>query len=61
MINAVQETWRQLDSGADANVAAEAAKKVGAFSGAMPPNLIQMMNHYGLNRWLVIKAAMNFS
>lgn len=52
MINAIQEARRQLDAGADATTTLAAAKKVGAFSGAMRPNLFNLLNHVGINRWL---------
>ena len=54
MINAIQEARRQLDAGADAPKALAAAKKVGAFSGAMRPNLSNLLNHVGVNKWLGI-------
>ncbi len=54
MINAIQEARRQLDAGSDGTTTLAAAKKVGAFSGAMRPNLCNLLNHVGINRWLGI-------
>lgn len=54
MINAIQEIRRQLDNGASPENALKAAKQVGAFSGAMRPNLINLLDHVGINRWLGI-------
>ena len=56
MINAVQEARRQLDAGADVTQTLIAAKKIGAFSGAMRPNLVNLLNHVGINRWLEIES-----
>lgn len=56
MVNAIQEARRQLDAGADATSTLAAAKKVGAFSGSMRPNLISLLDHVGINRWLGISS-----
>jgi hypothetical protein len=56
LVNAVQEARKQLDLGADASTVLAAAKRVGAFSGAMRPNLVNLMDHVGLNRWLNIES-----
>jgi len=52
MVNALRECRRQLLAGASADDALKAAKQTGAFSGAMRPNLIALMNAIGLDRWL---------
>jgi hypothetical protein len=52
MLNALREARRQLDRGTDPAAAAQAAKQVGAFSGAMRPNLVGLLDGIGLNRWL---------
>lgn len=54
MINAIQEARRQIDAGSDASITLAAAKKVGAFSGPMRPNLVNLLDHIGINRWLGI-------
>jgi hypothetical protein len=50
--NAMREAQRQLAAGASADAAHVAAKRTGAFSGAMRPNLIALLDHIGLNHWL---------
>lgn len=52
MVNALRECRRQLQSGASPEVALKAAKQTGAFSGAMRPNLIALMDAIGLQHWL---------
>lgn len=52
MVNAIREARRQLDNGASNVQAMIAAKKTGAFSGAMRPNLVALLDSIGLNRWL---------
>lgn len=52
MVNALRECRRQLQAGASNEAALKAAKQTGAFSGAMRPNLIALMDAIGLNRWL---------
>lgn len=54
MMNALREAKRQLDSGADHLSALSAAKKTGAFSGSMRPNLVAMLDCVGVNCWLGI-------
>ena len=54
MINAIKEARRQLDGGTDASAALMAAKQTGAFSGAMRPNLINLLDSVGVNKWLGI-------
>lgn len=52
MLNALRECRRQLDAGADDQSALKAAKLTGAFSGAMRPNLVALLDAVGMNRWL---------
>jgi hypothetical protein len=54
MTNAVAEYRRQLIAGATPQCALRAAKLTGAFSGAMRPNLIQLLDSIGLHLWLGI-------
>lgn len=54
MMNALREAKRQLDGGADHLCALIAAKKTGAFSGSMRPNLVALLDCIGVNRWLGI-------
>ncbi len=54
MVNALKEVRRQLDSGASPEDALKAAKQTGAFSGTMRPNLINLLDCVGINRWLGI-------
>lgn len=54
MINALRECRRQLDAGAGEIQALRAAKLTGAFSGAMRPNLVALLNKVGLQHWLGI-------
>ena len=52
--NAVREARRQLLAGAADADALRAAKYTGAFSGAIRPNLVALLDHVGLQRWLGI-------
>lgn len=54
MLNALREARRQLDLGADPEPTLMAAKRTGAFSGAMRPNLVGLLDHVGVNDWLGI-------
>lgn len=54
MLNALKEARKQLDLSADMESVLIAAKKVGAFSGGMRPNLISLLDYIGINRWLGI-------
>ena len=54
MVNALKEARQQLDHGADVVTTLAAAKKTGAFSGAMRPNLVGLLDCVGVNRWLGI-------
>lgn len=53
--NALYEAQKQLRAGADNTTALIATKKTGAFSGAMRPNLIAMLDHLKVNEWLGIQ------
>lgn len=55
LVNAIQEARRQLDRGTSNELTLKAAKQTGAFSGAMRPNLVNLLNHVGINRWLGIQ------
>jgi len=52
--NAVREARRQLALGAPPEQVLRAAKYAGAFSGAIRPNLVALLDHVGLQRWLGI-------
>lgn len=52
MVNAIREARRQLDNGASNEQALIAAKRTGAFSGTMRPNLVALLDKIGLNHWL---------
>ena len=54
MLNALTEARKQLDRGSDLATTLVAAKQTGAFSGAMRPNLVNLLNHIGINRLLKI-------
>lgn len=56
MLNALREARLQLDKGVDTLSALIAAKRTGAFSGAMRPNLVGLLDHVGLNRRLDIRS-----
>lgn len=56
MLNALRECRRQLDAGADYQSALRAAKLNGAFSGAMRPNLVSLLDSIGLHRWLGLQS-----
>jgi hypothetical protein len=55
MLNALKEARRQLDQGANATSCLMAAKITGAFSGAMRPNLVGLLDSIGINKWLGIR------
>lgn len=57
MLNALKEAQKQLVAGADHATALQASKRTGAFSGAMRPNLVAMLDHLGINDWLNIKTS----
>ena len=52
--NAVREARRLLATGAVQDDILRAAKYTGAFSGAIRPNLVALLDHVGLQRWLGI-------
>jgi len=52
--NAVREARRRLAAGASDLETLRAAKYTGAFSGAIRPNLVALLDHVGLQRWLGI-------
>ncbi|KQV50111.1 hypothetical protein [Massilia sp. Root335] len=52
--NAVREARRLLALGASQDAVLRAAKYTGAFSGAIRPNLVALLDHVGLQRWLGI-------
>ena len=52
--NAMQEAQIQLLNGATLENAHAAAKNVGAFSGAMRPNLVALLDSIGVQKWLKI-------
>lgn len=55
LLNAINEARRQFDLGRDAPSVLAAAKRTGAFSGAMRPNLVGLLDCVGVNRWLGIR------
>jgi hypothetical protein len=54
--NALQEAQSQLKAGAAQEVVLREAKRVGAFSGKMRPNLVSLLDHFQVNRWLGIES-----
>ncbi len=54
MLNALKEGRRQLDAGADRMSTLISAKKTGAFSGNMRPNLVALLDSVGVGRWLEV-------
>jgi hypothetical protein len=50
--NALAEARRQLEMGASAHDAMRKAKQVGSFSGPMRTNLVALLDHIGLPKWL---------
>lgn len=54
--NAMHEAQRQIKAGASIDVALREAKRTGAFSGTMRPNLVALLDYFGLNRWLGIRS-----
>ncbi len=55
MLNALREARQKLDLGANSSSVLAAAKRTGAFSGAMRPNLVGLLDCVGVNRWLGIR------
>jgi hypothetical protein len=54
MVNALREAKRQLQCGANPEVACRAAKRTAGFSGSMRVNLVAMLDHFAINKWLGI-------
>jgi hypothetical protein len=54
MVNALGEAKRQLQSGANPDVAFRAAKRTASFSGSMRLNLVAMPDYFAINKWLGI-------
>lgn len=52
--NALNELRRSLHAGEPTDVAMQSAKEFASFSGAMRDNLIAMLDHIELNKWLGI-------
>nr|WP_307728068.1 hypothetical protein [Massilia terrae] len=52
--NAVAEAKRQLQRGASAQELLHASRLAGAFSGAIRPNLVALLDAIGVQRWLGI-------
>ena len=55
--NALIAVKKHLARGADAAAALAAAKLFASFSGSMRSNLVAMLDHIGLNRWLGIRTS----
>ena len=56
-INAMREAQLQLRRGATLQQARVSAKRTGAFSGPMRPNLVALLDHIGVNGWLGIASS----
>lgn len=54
--NALAEARRNLLAGAPTAEVLQRAKQTGAFSGAMRPNLIALLDYIGLPKWLSIRS-----
>lgn len=54
--NAFIEAHKHLNAGSSNEVTLLATKKTGAFSGAMRPNLVAMLDHLKINDWLNISS-----
>ena len=54
--NALIEAQKQIKAGSDDLTILQAAKKTGAFSGAMRPNLVGMLDHLKVNELLGIQS-----
>lgn len=59
--NAVKEAQRQLIAGASLDDAHERAKQTGAFSGAMRPNLVALLDCIGLHELLGLRSCADLS
>jgi hypothetical protein len=60
MRNALAEARQQLMRGKSEQEALIAAKRTGAFSGAMRSNLVALLDHIGIHRWLSISTCADF-
>lgn len=54
--NALLEARRQLLLNADISIALAKAKVFASFSGSMRTNLVAMLNHIGLDRWIGLES-----
>jgi hypothetical protein len=54
MTNALREAQKQLKAGADNYTVLREAKLTGAFSGSLRNNLVNLLDHIGINQWLKI-------
>jgi len=54
--NAMAETQRQLAAGATQDAVLRAARLAGAFSGAIRPNFVALLDAIGVQRWLGIES-----
>lgn len=54
MMNALREAKHQLKTGADNHTVLRQAKLTGAFSGTLRNNLVNLLDHIGINQWLNI-------
>lgn len=54
--NGVDAAQAQLQSGADPTQVLTAAKRAGAFSGSLRPNLVAMLDAIGLQHWLTVES-----
>ncbi|WP_341326860.1 hypothetical protein [Methylotuvimicrobium sp. KM2] len=54
MNNALREAQHQLKAGADNHTVLRQAKLTGAFSGTLRNNLVNLLDHIGINHWLNI-------
>lgn len=57
MANAIREARKQLDMGSVPLQTLIAAKLTGAFSGAMRPNLVAMLDKVGVHHWLGLNSS----
>lgn len=58
-INALEAARLKLVAGGDIDAASKTAKETASFSGPMRPNLVNMLDHIGLHRWLGIRSSMD--
>lgn len=56
LMNALQEAQKQLKLGSGLDKTLREAKRVGAFSGSMRPNLVSLLDHFQVNRWLGLQS-----